>query len=286
MSRISHVARSGGHSVIRRAAALTGTDGSALPPPLRDGGPFELIPTDFGPFWMQASDEVMRPHLLSRGRWGDSAAELLKRILPPGGRFLDVGANIGYFSVFVDLLARNIQIDAVEPHPVLHSLLQNNLWGNGVRARTYNTALGHQRCLLPMSSAPMNTGDSRVGVHRPDGRYDLIVPVVPADELFVRRSFDVVKIAAQGFEPEVVLGMQRIIRDSAAVVLVVDFWPSAICDRGLDPLEVLNRYRQIGLHIAVNDDGGTGTCTAEGVMEHCNSAGPDGRVNLILRRDK
>jgi FkbM family methyltransferase len=285
MSKISHVARTGSQAVIRRAAALTATDGAELPPPLRDGGPFELIATDYGPFWMQTSDEVMRPYLLRRRRWGDSAAELLRRILQPGARFLDVGANIGYFTVFVHLLARDIEIDAVEPHPILHGLLRSNLWGNGVRAKTYNTALGDQRRLLPMSSPPMNLGDSRLGAHRPDERYDLVVPVLQADELFARRTFDVVKISVQGFEPEVILGMQRIISDSPAIVLVVDFRPTALVDRGIDPLEVLNRYRQMGLHIAVNDDGGTGTCTAEGVIDHCRSAGPNGQVNLILRRD-
>lgn len=129
----------------------------------------------------------------------------------------------------------------------------------------------------------MNPGDSRVGVHTPDERYDLVVPVLPADELLVGRTYDVVKIGVQGYEPEVVLGMERIIRESPAIVLVVDFWPLALIDRGLDPLEVLDRYRQMGLHIAVNDDGGTGTCTAENVVEHCRSAGPNGQVNLILR---
>ena len=277
MPRISQVTRSGGHAVARRAAALTRVDGTPLPPPLRDGGPFELISTDFGPFWMQTSDEVMRPYLLRRRRWGDSAAELLRRLLTPGARYLDVGATVGYFSVFVHLLARDIQIDAVEPHPILYGLLQSNLWGNGVAARTYNTALGDERRLLPMSSAPMNLADSRLGAHKPDERYDLIVPVIQADELFARRSFDVVKISVQGFEPEVILGMQRIISDSPAIVLVVDFWPTALVDRGLDPLEVLNRYRQMGLHIAVNDDGGTGTSTAEGVIDHCRSPAPAGR---------
>lgn len=273
-----------GHTLVQRATARVGADRPELPPPLHDGGPFELVRTDFGPFWMQTSDEVMRPYLLRRRRWADSAAELLRRLLLPGSRFLDVGANIGYFSVFAHLLALDIQIDAVEPHPVLYSLLQTNLWGNDVRARTHNTALGDERSVLPMTSAPMNPGDSRVGVQTPDGRYDLVVPVLPADELFPRRTFDVVKIGVQGFEPEVVLGMQRIIRDSPAIVLVVDFWPLALTDRGLDPAEVLERYRKMGLHIAVNDDGGTGTCSSENVIEHCRSAGPNGQVNLILRR--
>ncbi len=284
MSKVGNGARSGVQAVIRRAGTLTTANGLGPPSSVHEGGPFELVETNVGPFWMQTSDEVMRPYLLRRRTWEESTAALLERLLRPGARFLDVGAHVGYFSVFAHRLARDIQIDAVEPHPVIHSLLRANLWANSVPAQTQNVALGNERRLLPMTSPPMNPGDSRVGAHSPDGRYDLVVPVVTADELFTRRSFDVVKIDVQGFEPDVVLGMQRIIRDSPAIVVVAEFWPTPLEERGLDPSEVLDRYRQMGLHIAVNDDGGTGTCTAEEVLEHCRSAGPNGQVNLILRR--
>ena len=130
----------------------------------------------------------------------------------------------------------------------------------------------------------MNPGDSRIGVRTADDRYELVVPVLTADELFAGRSFDVAKISVQGFEPEVILGMERIVRESPAIVLVVEFRPADLIDRGLEPSEVLRRYQQLRFHIAVNDDGGTGTCTAENVIEHCRSAGPEGQVNLILRR--
>jgi FkbM family methyltransferase len=285
MSRISDAARSGGHAVVRRAQTLSGARGPVLPAPVQGEGPFEEIDTEFGPLWMQTSDEVMRPYILRRKTWEESTAALLRRLLRPGARFLDVGANVGYFSLFVHRLALNIQIDAVEPHPVIHNLLQANLWANGVPAQIHNTALGDTRCLLPMASPPMNPGDSRVGTHVPDNRYDLVVPVMTADELFAGRTFDVAKIDVQGFEPEVVLGMQRIVRQSPAIVLVVEFFPTALRERGLEPSEVLDRYRQLGFHIAINDDGGTGTCTADQVVAHCHSAGLDGQVNLILRRE-
>ena len=268
---------------MRKATAFT-TKTRPVPAPLHGDGPYELVESDMGPLWMLTRDEVMRPYILRRETWEQSTGALLRRLLRPGARFLDVGANVGYFSLFVHRLAKDIQIDAIEPHPVLHQLLGANLWANDVNARIYNTALGEQRRLLPMGSPEMNPGDSRVGIKTADNRYDLVVPVLTGDELLAGRTFDVAKITVQGFEPEVVLGMARIIRDSPAIVLVVDFWPCAIEDRGLDPLEVLDRYKQMGFHIAVNDDGGTGTCTAEGVLDHCRSAGPNGQVKLILGR--
>jgi len=268
---------------MRKATAFT-TKTRPVPAPLHGDGPYELVESDMGPLWMLTRDEVMRPYLLRRETWEQSTGALLRRLLRPRARFLDVGANVGYFSLFVHRLAKDIQIDAIEPHPVLHNLLQANLWANNSTARIHRTALGERRRLLPMESPEMNPGDSRVGVQSPDGRYDLVVPVVTGDELLAGRTFDVAKITVQGFESEVILGMERIVRESPGIVLVVDFWPSAIEDRGLDPLEVLDRYKRMGFHIAVNDDGGTGTCTAEGVLGHCRSAGPSGQVKLILRR--
>ena len=86
---------------MRHGAARTVGRGPVLPPPVRDGGPFERIETDLGPLWMQTSDEVMRPYLLRRKAWEESTGALLRRLLRPGARFLDVGANVGYFSLFV-----------------------------------------------------------------------------------------------------------------------------------------------------------------------------------------
>ena len=275
-----------GVQAVMRTRGTSGTqDGSDFPPPIREGGPFELVDTNYGPLWMSVSDEVMRPYLLHRGTWEESTGALLHRLLCPGARFLDVGANVGFFSLFLHRVVPDVQIDAVEPHPVLHALLRANLWANSVHAHIHNVALGDQRRLLSLTSEPMNPGDSRVAAQSPDGRYDLVVPVVAADDLFARRTFDVVKIDVQGFEPEVLLGMQRIIHDSPGIVLVAEFWPTSLEERGLDPAEVLERYRKMGLYIAVNDDGGTGTCTAEEVLTHCRSAGSGGQVNLILRRE-
>jgi FkbM family methyltransferase len=285
MARVINEAWSGGAAVVRRAAAFAGVDRKTLPSPFSEGGPFDQIETKIGSLWMQVSDEVMRPYVLRRKAWEESTGALLERLLGPGARFLDVGANIGYYSLFAHSLQRDIEIDAVEPHPIHHRLLAANLWANRVAARIHNTALGETRRLAPMSSAPTNPADSRVGIHNPDGRYDLVVPVITADELFARRSFDVVKIHVQGFEPEVVLGMERIVRQSPAIALVVAFWPTALTDRGLDPPAVLDGYRRLGYHVAVNDAEGTGTCSADEVMEHCKSAGPNGQVNLILSRD-
>jgi FkbM family methyltransferase len=228
----------------------------------------------------------MRPYMVERGRWDEAVGDLLRTLLRPGQRFLDVGANVGYFTVLAARHAPGVQIDAVEPHPVMHQLLTANLWLNQVPARRWPVGLGHERMMLPMTSAPMNPGDSRVGLRTPDDRYDMVVPVVTADELFAGRSFDVVKIDVQGFEPEVLLGMRRIVHESPGIVLVIEFFPTPLRDRGLKPEAVLDQYRAMGFSLAVHDDWGIGKCAVEDVVEYCDSAGPNGQVNLILRPER
>jgi len=276
--------RSTGANALRVATGVSDQRiGSMLPPALQ-GGPFEEIDTAIGPLWMLSSDEVMRPYLFRHRAWEESEAELLATLIKPGARFLDVGANIGYFSLFAARTADGVAIDAVEPHPVLNTLLRANLWANRVQARVWDTALGSDRRLLPLESAPMNAGDTRVTGTVREKSYSLVVPVAPADELFRGRSFDVVKIDVQGWEPEVVAGMERIVRESPGIVLVVEFWPTGLRDRGLDPHEVLDRYRAFGYELAVQDDVGIGHCAVEDVVDECDSAGKNGQVNLVLRR--
>ena len=220
--------------MIRRAVHRPAAAGASFP--VLQGGPFEQVDTDLGPFWMLTSDEVMRPYLLDRGRWDESTTDLLEELIRPGCRFLNVGASMGYFSVFAHRIGGAATVDAVEPHPVNHSLLEANLWADDVPARTWRIALADERRLLPMTSAPMNPGDTRLAQHSPDGRYEVVVPVISGDELFTGRTFDLVKISVQGFELEVLLGMQRIVRQSAGIVLVVEFAPGILRDPWRRPL--------------------------------------------------
>src|SRR5437764_5257318 len=68
-------------------------------PPALDREPCVSVTADVGTFWLPAGDGVMRPFLQRCGTWDPAVGGLLRRLLRPGARFLDVGAGIGYFSV-------------------------------------------------------------------------------------------------------------------------------------------------------------------------------------------
>jgi FkbM family methyltransferase len=275
-------------SLVERDGDTRGPGGHAsrgLPfPPALAGGAYELVTTDAGDFWMSATDEVMRPYMQRRGAWEESERDLLGRLIRPGTRFLDVGANVGYFSVFAAKAASGVEVDSVEPHPEIVPMLRMNLWANQVRARVWPVALDSKTTVLPIASAPMNPGDSRVARPLQHNHYDMVVPAIPADELFRGRTFDLVKIDVQGWEWDVVLGMQRILRESRDIVLVVEFFPAGVRDAGDDPYDLLRRYRALGFDIVVQRDESLGRAADREIVELCDTGGPSGQVNLMLTR--
>lgn len=256
------------------------------PPAGLDGVELECVGSDVGPLWFPVSDDVMRPYIADQGTWERAEGELLSRFLKPGVRFLDVGANVGYFSRFVLRHAQGAQVDACEPHPFTYRLLQLNLWQAGGAARAWPTALGApgQR-VAALTTAASNLGDTRSAMSGLEGtRSDLVAASVTADELFPDSAFDLVKIDVQGAEPHVLAGMREVIARSPGIAIVAEFWPTSLRAAGMDPLEVLAGYREMGLRVVTQVGRLLSAVPAAETVEICDRGGPDGQVNLLLTR--
>jgi FkbM family methyltransferase len=257
-------------------------DPGDIPPALE--GSFECLDTDVGLLWMSTDDEVMRPFIRSRGTWEPEEGRLLRTLMRPGCRFLDVGANVGYFTLMAARAVPDAVIDAVEPHPDNVAALRMNLWANRVKSTVWPLALDARTGTVSLTTAPTNLGDTRSEEVRPgeDLVHGLVVPSARADDLFPGRAFDVVKIDVQGFELEVLTGMQGIVANSPGVRMVVEFWPTAIRERGADPLSVLAHYRDMGFDLCGNVNDRLDRLSDAELLQLCDGAGRNGQVNLLL----
>ena len=278
-------------NMLRRLLPPVGTPPApaGLPPALRHG-PYEQLDSDVGTLWLSSADHVIRDHLRSAGCWEPDEGRLLRRLLFPGARFLDVGANVGYFSLLAARAHPGITIDAVEPYPTTVEMLRFNLWANGVGAKVWPVALDVTRRSLSIAAAANNVGDARVAEVSTTGDagqgalVDIVVPAVPGDELFAGRGFDVVKLDVQGWELEVLTGMAGTLAASPGCKIVAEYWPSALRQRGLDPVGRLERYRDgLGLRVLVCDGDELEELEDREIVARCDSAGPDGQVNLLLQ---
>ena len=91
-------------------------------------------------------------------------------------------------------------------------------------------------------------------------------------------------VDVQGWELEILLGLDGVLRGSPAVRIVVEFWPGALRERGREPAEVLNRYVEMGYGLRTVLHGDPADIPLDEIVRVCDSGGPDGQVNLLLSR--
>ena len=282
--------------------------GPAVPDPLPPDE-FELISVDVGDIWMSRRDEVMRPYMQRARTWEPEEGRLLRSFVTPGCRFLDIGANVGYFSVLVGSAAPGVTVDSVEPDPGNVRALRFNLWSNRINGTVWPLALDSRDRFLALSGNEHNFGDLRSGrieanTYSADspllapqndqqkpavsggsgGSGGWVVPAASGDELFAGRGFDLVKIDVQGWEFDVILGLDKVLLRSPGVRIVTEFWPAPLRAIDRSPTDILARYRQLGyrVRVAMGDD--IVELTDDETVAVCDSGGPDGQVNLLLER--
>jgi FkbM family methyltransferase len=265
-------------------------DSTARPPNIPEALPaadFEMMVVDVGKLWISRRDEVMRPYMARAGTWEPEEGKVLRSLTKPGCRFLDIGANMGYFSVLVSAAAPGVRVEAVEPDPTNVRVLRFNLWFNLVNGTVWPLALDDSSRALHLSDNEHNLGDLRTG--RVDGGGEnaaakWVVPAGSGDELFAGRSFDLVKIDTQGWEFEILIGLDGTLRRSPGVRIVAEFCPQILKDRGRDPLEVLTRYRELGYEVRAVVHGEPADLANTEITQVCASGGREGAVNLLLSR--
>ncbi len=224
----------------------------------------------------------MRPYVEHNGTWDPDVGALLTALVRPGMTFLDIGANVGYFSRLVASRCAPAAIHAFEPHPDLIDVLALNVWGLSPAVTIWPVALGSRNGTVTLASADHNVGDTRV-YEGATGAATMLAAVARVDDL-IDGPVDVVKIDVQGFEAEVFAGMQRIIVENPRIKIAVEFWPGGLRDRGMNPRSVLASYRDMGFEAHLLRGSAPIVAGADEIMQFCESAGPDGQANLLLAR--
>ncbi|OUJ73733.1 FkbM family methyltransferase [Hymenobacter crusticola] len=156
--------------------------------------------------------------------WGkDKYPELffLAKLVKPGFVCLDIGANLGYYSVALSRLAGpQGKVLAVEPIPIFQ-----NIWKDNVRLSGYNNvqllpyALGGENTTVQMGTPERNGllhhGMTKIAASNTQEHYARTydVPMRVPDELLTDLArLDFVKCDVEGFEYEVFRHMQLTLR--------------------------------------------------------------------------
>lgn len=216
-----------------------------------------------GPLLVHRDDTVMTRVLRDHGTWEAAETRFVMGSLRPGHTFLDVGANVGYFSV---LAARSVGADgrviAVEPEARNLELLRANLERacsvSGAAATVLPLAAHSEPGWIALELDELNRGNHRLapagGCAGPVVRCERLDDVLP--EILDGRPVDVIKVDVQGFDHEAIAGLAQTIRATAGIVTLCELPGPDTDGQGIGVERILARYEELGFTLSLFDDRG------------------------------
>ncbi len=178
----------------------------------------------------------------------------IKRVIKPGMRVLDVGANIGFYTtLFAKLVGEKGEVHAFEPEA-------DNYMRLGICAKRFsNITLNNKAVdsksgkILLYKSDDLNVDGKTYDTG--EGRKTFSVEAVAIDDYFKEgEKLDVIKIDIQGYEYYAIKGMRQTIQRSDKVIMVGEFWPYGLAAAGTKPGEFIALLEDIGFKIEFDSD--------------------------------
>jgi FkbM family methyltransferase len=164
--------------------------------------------------------------LIAGGRYEESNLAVLLSYLRPDSIFLDVGANLGFFSL---VLARRLHmqghVHAFEPHPLLARLLRSSAYINGLQGAITIHEMGlsdtEGSTSFDYPEGHLGGGAIAASCGPKDGRITAEIRSLD-DQMGSSFRCDLVKIDVEGHELSVLKGMENTIRNSPAIKIMFE----------------------------------------------------------------
>lgn len=218
------------------------------------------------PLWIQGHQMFLAPKGsyaspdMVVDRYERATTDLFKQLLLPGMVFVDVGANIGYFSLLAaKLVGTGGKIYAFEPESGNHGLLRKNIELNSysnVQAIQKAVSNKSESTLLFLST--LDSGSHSLYREAARGVQESVqVTTTTIDEFLESEgwpSIDLMKIDVEGAELGVLGGMENLVERSPNMKLVVEYCPFLIQSTGANPSDLLTKLSSMKFRIKLIDD--------------------------------
>jgi FkbM family methyltransferase len=236
--------------------------------------------------YVQEDDTSVGQHV-KRGAYEPHVTAVFRERVRPGMHVLDIGANIGYYTMLsASLVGPSGSVIAIEPNPASAKLLEASRRANSFDNVTVaQVAAGRELGMLVIHGSYGNVMTSAA----PDDAAALLnsttVPTLRVDDLVPRnRKIDFLKIDVEGAEYNALLGASELIKRCHPTI-VSEFSPSTMPGiSGIDGRGYLRFLLDFGYTIAVIEEGGAvrdcGT-EPERVMDAFTRRGAD-HIDILL----
>jgi FkbM family methyltransferase len=213
------------------------------------------LPRDLGgaTFVCDLRDSIAR-EVCFTGRYEPQETQLAMRLLGPGMSVVDVGANWGYFTlVCAHLVGRRGRVVAIEPHPRLASMLDENVRANGLAQievlRLAAGAARGARTFVGFDEDGGNSGVSRAA--RASEVADFECPTAAIDSIAVgvdgsQARVDLVKMDIEGGEADALEGMASGLAARRYRFVLLECHPAELAQNGGSVARCLEPFERAG----------------------------------------
>lgn len=174
---------------------------------------------------------------------------LIKKIVKPGMVVLDVGANIGFYTLLLSkLVGDRGKVYAFEPEKYNFKNLKK-LCNKRKNIVLNNVAVGEMSGDIDLYISGKLNVDHRTYDNHENRRHSKI-RCVSMDSYFDRnKKIGFIKIDTQGFEYRILLGMKKLLLNSKEVVLFCEILPTGLKDAGSSVNQTFNLLKKYGFKI-------------------------------------
>lgn len=196
--------------------------------------------------FLHPNDSVITYRILAGKVWEPNETHWVSRFVRPGDVFVDIGANVGYYTLVASRLVGDTgHVYAFEPDPIAFSILERNVALNGITNVTLEQkAVSNEKGSIQLFLSEKNKGDHQI-YEGNEERRAIDVEAVKLDDYFVDYdgAVNFVKIDTQGAEGVILEGMQEVIAANDDIVMAVEYWPHGLSGLGTDASGFLDLLR-------------------------------------------
>lgn len=195
-------------------------------------GPIEAKETFGFKIFLNAEDSVISPRIGVLGVWELATTLLFKRLVRPKTVVVDVGANIGWYTLLAaSRTGPEGKVVSFEPEPTNFGLLARSIAANGFWwAKPFRACVADREGTVRLYVSPTNRGRHSIVYRRSEKNIDVesvtLQTFLPKTGV---ENIDVLKVDAEGAEPLVFAGAGHYLETTRHVL--VDWDPQAWSNR-------------------------------------------------------
>lgn len=172
--------------------------------------------------WVNMQDKYVSIHCVMNN-YEPENSELIRKLLRPGGIFVDLGANVGWFTLLASsIVGPEGHVYSFEPQPSIANYLRRTLTLNDLQSRVsfHQAGVWHQSGSMRLAWADNseNHGASHLMPGDIDASVGTLVDLITLDSLGLKRC-DLIKMDIEGAEPRAMQGAEQLLSTCRPVIL-------------------------------------------------------------------